>query len=398
MKDYPNLRHVRLFCACLQRGSVSRAAEEIGLTQAAASQALARFEAIFGRRLIDRQNGAPAATPEGRIVLARARRALDLIQAGCGRLPGADRNAASRLTIAHMRALAAFAARGSFSAAARLLGQSEPAVHRAARDAEASLNVPLFEGAGRAIRLSPLGRSAARWSRLALNELENAGAELGESEGRFEGRVPVGTLPLTRTSLVPRAIARVASRHPQAQFEIVEGRYDALVGDLEDGRIDLIVGALRGAFPARSLVQEDLFTYCLAVVAGRGHPLLDRNGLSIADLADYPWVVAREGTPSREVFSQMAAHFPPDRPPRCTVEAGSLVAIRGLLLHSHHLALLSRHQIRYDMEAGFLRPLDVELPPHARSVGITYRRHWMATALQAEFIDALRDAAAEAGA
>ncbi|WP_274425003.1 LysR substrate-binding domain-containing protein [Chelativorans sp. YIM 93263] len=396
MKQYPNLRHVRLFCQCLQSGSVSRAADLVGISQPAASQALARLEAIFDATLIDPQHSTPVATEEGRIVLTRAQRALELIRTGCARLRGPtnERNDSSvegRLTISHLRALSAFAEGGSFSAAARILEQSEPAVHRTARDAELTLETALLEGSGRAIRLSSAGTSAARWSRLALNELENAAAELRELRGRYEGHVSVGTLPLVRTSIIPEVIARISARHPLASFAVAEGRYDDLRRDLEMGRIEILVGALRTTLRSNMLVQEKLFTYQLSVVARADHPLAAKKALTAAGLAEYPWVVARQGTPSRETFDALTARFPPGRPAHRAVETGSLVAVRGILMKSDHLALLSQHQIEYEMRAGFLAPLDFDLPSPEHSIGMTTRRQWKPTALQSEFIETLRE-------
>lgn len=396
MKHYPNLRHVRLFHACLQTGSVSRAADMVGISQPAASQALVRLEAVFGAPLIEMKGGGPIATAEGRIVLSRAQRAIELIRTGAARLRSqaddrADGEATeARLRLPHLRALSAFAEGGSFSAAARILGQSEPAVQRTAREAEAVLGVPLFEGTGRAIRLSGAGTSAARWSRLALNELENAAAEVREYRGRYEGHVALGTLPLARTSIVPEAIAAVGARHPFARFTVAEGPYDDLLRDLEMGRIDLLIGALRRSLPSNTLVQEELLTYRLAVVARAGHPLALKERASLSDLAAYPWIVARPDTPSRETFRALAARFPRDRPARETVATGSLAVARGILMNSDHLALFSRHQIAYEMRAGFLTTIQVDIPDPDHAVGITTRRHWIPTALQSEFIATLR--------
>lgn len=381
---YPNLRHLRLFCTYLQVGSVSDAAEICGVSQPAATQALTRLDQIFGARLIDRQR---RATPEGQIVLMRAERTLYVIRTGCKRLQPARQatEVCNHVTIPHLRALAAFGEAESFSAAARLLRQSEPAVHRTARDAEAILKTPIFEGSGRNIRLTSNGLAVVRWSRLALNELDSAAAEMREARGQFDGRMSIGTLPLARTSVIPEAVAEVSRQYPQAQFEILEGSYAPMLSALESGRIDMIVGALREDVSSRTLVQETLFPFNLSVMAGADHPLSKVAGVTPNDLAKYPWIVAREDAPSRKLFMELAERAPL----RQAVEVGSLVAIRGILMKTDHLALLSHHQCEFEINAGFLTKLDFELPPHDRSVGITHRRHWIPTALQSSFLESL---------
>ena len=386
---HPNLRHIRLFTACAETSSLTSAASALGITQPAASQALRRLEELLDATLIERDT--MALTAEGKIVLPRFLRLCDLIRQACiSTAKAAIDITEARLTWPHLHAITSFAEHGSFSAAARTMEQSEPAVQRAAREAEAVIGIALFENFGRNVRLTVAGLSAARWFSLALAEFESLRDELQEAHNHYAGRISIGTLPLTRTFLVPDVIAHLANRHPLARFEIVEGSYEVLIDDLERGRVDILVGALRKNLVSKTLHQEALFDFELSIVGRADHPLTRHRGITPDDLADYPWVVARRDTPSRETFNAMAATFPKDKPARQSVETGSLNAIRGVLLKSDHLALLSRHQIRYELEAGFLATMDHPLPGSRRPVGVTLRRHWLPTALQAEFLSLLR--------
>src|SRR3546814_5721337 len=119
-----------------------------------------------------------------------------------------------------------------------------------ARTAEAVLEAALFEMDGRSLRLTASGRMAARWSALALRELKNAGEELQEGRGLFDGLVSIGALPMARTTIVPDAIALLAGNRPGARFEIVEGSYEQLLGALAMGHVDLLLGGLRERIPA----------------------------------------------------------------------------------------------------------------------------------------------------
>ena len=391
--DYPNLRHIRLFCACLRTGSLTQAADIIGVTQPAASQAISRLEDLFGSRLLERGPGQAMATPEGRVVQARSQRALELIRTGCQKLQAdagfRDSGADVRLTISHLRALQAFAQAGGFPGAARILDQSGAAVQRTARNAEAVLGTSLFEADGRTTRLTSAGRAVAQWAGLSLKELGNATEEVQELRGRFDGLVSIGALPMARTTIVPDAIALLASTYPMARFEILEGSYEQLISDLEMGHIDFLIGALRSGIAA-SLVQEPLFDFRLAVVAGAGHPLSGEADVSLSELAAFPWVVARKGTPNRSTFDTLAKGFPEGQRRQGTVETGSLTTLRGILMQSDRLALLSRHQLRHELKAGFLTLLNYEVPGKPLSIGITTRRNWQPTALQAEYLAAIR--------
>lgn len=70
--------------------------------------------------------------------------------------------------------------------------------------------------------------------------------------------------------------------------------------------------------------------------------------------------------------------------------------MRGLLLGSDRLTLISAHQIRHEHELGLLVILPVELANTERTIGLTVRRGWRPTATQAHFLDLLREAGTQA--
>lgn len=402
--EVPNLRHLRLLVAAVARGSLTRAADHVHISQPAASQAIQRLSDVFGARLLERTGNRVVPTPEGRIVAARAARALAHLSEAGRRLARATRSgpgvglAADLLerhaTMAQLRALAAFAEAGSFSGAARALGQTEPSVQRAAREAERIAGVALFDGSFRALRLTPAGETLARHAALTLREVAAARAELAERDGRFDGRLVVGTLPLVRTRIVPEAVVALAARHPAAQIEILDGPYEALVQALLLGVCDMIVGALREGAAAPGLTEEVLFRDGLALVARAGHPLAGRR-LAVADLVGVSWVLPRRDTPSRAILDRLMVGWGISGNGSGQIETGSLVALRGILAASDAITILSPRQIEVELAAGILTVLDLPLKGTERPIGVTTLDGWQPTALGRDFLSALR---AKAGA
>jgi DNA-binding transcriptional LysR family regulator len=400
--EVPNLRHLRLLVAAVAKGSLTRAADHVHISQPAASQAIQRLSDVFGARLLERTGNRVVATPEGRIVAARADRALAHLAEAGRRLSRSVRAAPGgslaadllerHATMAQLRALAAFAEAGSFSGAARALGQTEPSVQRAAREAERIAGVALFDGSFRALRLTPAGETLARHAALTLREVAAARAELAEREGRFDGRLVIGTLPLVRTRIVPEAVVALTARHPHARIEIVDGPYEALVQALRLGACDMIVGALREGAASPGLTEEVLFRDGLALVARAGHPLWGRR-LAPADLAGFPWVLPRRDTPSRAILDRLMQGWGLADRAHGQVETGSLVALRGILAASDAITLLSPRQIEVERAAGLLTVLDLPLSGTERPIGVTTLDGWQPTALGRDFLAALRRAA-----
>jgi len=71
-----NLRHLQLFVAVVDAGGVTKAAEQLGLAQPAASAAIRRLETDLGVALLTRSGRGAALTPQGEAFLRRARTVL----------------------------------------------------------------------------------------------------------------------------------------------------------------------------------------------------------------------------------------------------------------------------------------------------------------------------------
>lgn len=69
-------RHLNVLVALDQHGSLSRVAQEWGVTQPYLTQALADIESMVGATLFTRQRGGVTPTPVGRLAIARASRML----------------------------------------------------------------------------------------------------------------------------------------------------------------------------------------------------------------------------------------------------------------------------------------------------------------------------------
>ena len=149
--------------------------------------------------------------------------------------------------------------------AARALGISQPAVHQTLAQLEHMAGAALFVRARKGLRLTETGEATLQAFKLARAELQQAGDALAAQRGVVQGRLVIGTLPFSTGHLLSLAVDRVLQTHPGVAITIVDGTYDALLHQLRQADIDLIVGALRPALPGADLQQETLFLDRLAV-------------------------------------------------------------------------------------------------------------------------------------
>uniref|UniRef100_UPI0018EF0BBA LysR family transcriptional regulator n=1 Tax=Paracoccus binzhouensis TaxID=2796149 RepID=UPI0018EF0BBA len=297
------------------------------------------------------------------------------------------------VTTAQLDALIAAAEAENFSLAARRMGLAQPTVHRAVAQLEKEAGRPLFERTAHGVIATRAAQALARAARLAFSELDQAEADLAELVGREVGRIVVGAMPLARSHLLPRAIARFRARRPTMPVRALDGPYEDMMAGLRRGEVDFLVGALRDPAPIGDVEQIRLFDDTLVMVARPGHPLAGRQGLDAAALAHFPMVAAAERTPARRAFDRIFAAA--GGPPHSLLETGSMILMRELLRVSDHVGCISRLQVAAEIELGALCLLDLDLPETRRPIGLSQRRDWLPTRAQAEFLTELRAVSAE---
>ncbi|MBA2932465.1 LysR family transcriptional regulator [Sphingomonas sp. CGMCC 1.13654] len=383
-----NLRHLRALLAIQDHNSITVAADAVSLSQPALTQGLAKLERQFGYVLFERRSDGMVITPVGVIVLERVRTAIDHLTAGARGLTRVFNHPERLMTMTQLRAFLALADAGSFTAAAKITGLSQTAVHRAVGDLEQVIGGEVVDRRGRGAWLNAAGKRLSRGIRLAVNELHAAIAELGlEGEGE---KIAFGALPLARPFLVPAAMAQLAKEQPQARFEVIEGSWREVIEPLRDGRIDLIVGAVR-PFDVTDIHQEPLYEDRLVIASGSHHPLAGPSQPSLDVLASYPWIVPAPTSPLRGIWEQM---FEGRELPRTPIECSSVMIIGRLLTEGEFLTLLSPDQVALQIRMGLLATVGKPIADSTRMIGITTRRSWRPTAMQRRFITLLAEVGA----
>lgn len=185
-----------------------------------------------------------------------------------------------------LRGLAEIERCGSFTAAAKALHVSQPALSRAMRKLEGELDVPLFErGAGRTV-LSPVGRLAAEHAHVALSALDGMAAAVREAD-RARRVFRYGSVaPMPVWVLAPLLARAMPGKTVESRLADADA---PLVAALEDGTLDAAV-LLRP--PAGDGWQSKAFLReRLGVLLSPVHPLARRKTLHFADLAGETFVL-----------------------------------------------------------------------------------------------------------
>src|SRR5918997_742649 len=145
------------------------------------------------------------------------------------------------LDVNRLRVIDAVARHGSVTAAAKELHYSQPSVTHPLSRLEAETGAQLVQRVGRGIRLTPAGRLLAARAAEIIGRIDAAGAELSAHVGLDAGRVRLAGFASANGSLVPAALATLASRHPGLEISLTDTHPLDALELLRTGKVEVAI-------------------------------------------------------------------------------------------------------------------------------------------------------------
>lgn len=175
---------------------------------------------------------------------------------------------------------------GSFTAAAKALFVSQPALSRAMQKLESQLGVELFERGSARTALGPLGRIAAEHARVVLAAMDGFEAAVREAD-RARRVLRYGSIaPAPVWTLGPVLAQTIPGREAEVDVRETE---EELLDAMKEGRIEAAV--LLRTPPGPDWRGQPFLREHLCVTLPPVHPLARRKAVSFADLAGETFVV-----------------------------------------------------------------------------------------------------------
>ena len=265
----------------------------------------------------------------------------------------------SRVTPGLLRGLEMFLAvadEGSFSAAARRLGITQPSVSEQVRTLEEHFGLPLFTRLGREIKLTTAGerlRSHARRVLQALDELEHDLDALRSGTG---GTVTIVASPVPGESVLPALLPLFRARYPETGVRETIADTRTAIARLLHREAELAV--IGGPFRDERCTVDVLGRNPFVAVAPLDHPLARLDIVEAEQLAGEPLVVREEGSGARAAVTAAfeGAGIAPDRV-RVVAELGSTEAVLSAVTAGLGIGFVSAFALGGDRATRPLRVL-----------------------------------------
>lgn len=212
---------------------------------------------------------------------------------------------------------------GSFSAAGRELGVSQPAVSNHLHALEERFGVALLVRGGRGARATPAGECLAYHARRVLEEIADLEGEMAHYSVP-RGRLVVGSSTTPGEVLIPHIAVEFSDRYPDVALDVQIADTDESIDALLKQEVEVAVVGREVDDPrlsGREIEQDEL----VPVIAA-SDPLASSE-VAPEDLADRPFVMREEGSATRRAAEEGLATV--GIAPRVAMELGSNAAVVG---------------------------------------------------------------------
>lgn len=248
------------------------------------------------------------------------------------------------MEIRQLRQFLAAVELGNLGRAAESLSITTPAISKSLANLEAELGARLVDRGPKGVTPTVFGTSLARHARAMLAEVRHARDDIELLQGAGQGRIAVGGTASAGSTLLVRAIAALSSDRPGLRIEVTGGRHEALIDDLRNGVLDVVLTGFGVGPPDPDLDERVVTEDAYVVVVRDAHPLSRRRNVRLEALMDFPWVVASN---IAEVVPGWVRAFTDQglTPPNPAISSDSYLFIKSVLSEGDFVAVLPRDVI-----------------------------------------------------
>jgi DNA-binding transcriptional LysR family regulator len=255
------------------------------------------------------------------------------------------------MEIRQLRAFAAIAETGTFTAAAECVHVTQAAISMQIRQLERETGVRLFVRAPRRVILTEAGEKLLERARLILREHDAALHELAALTGAEKGRLRIGSASaMVSGDPLPRILKKLKTAHPGVEASVVSGTSEELVKRLMAGEVDAAFVSL--PVEARGVQTELLNEDYLVAIASPRHKLAKQKVVSAYALAGEKLILGERGGNTRRLIDLFFAQA--GVTPNVAMELSRLAAIKRMVEEDMGVGIVPLQSVRDEVARGTL--------------------------------------------
>jgi DNA-binding transcriptional LysR family regulator len=250
---------------------------------------------------------------------------------------------------------------GSFAAAARRLGISQPSISSHIQSLERDLAGPLFDREpGRQPTLNEAGRTFLLHARTLLANASKLEEGVADRQKRSEQTLALACQRSLANTVMRETLAQFAQRHRDIRTMVRIAFQEEVIASIRNGTAD--IGYLVSNDPIPDVSAKLIGRVRCVIFAAPEHPLAQRRHIPPAELGSYDFV----GPPEESMFGQTVARMLQSigiEPLRIVSRGTEFGLVRDLAVLGLGLCCSLYASVSPDLAAGNLIALDLDAPP-----------------------------------
>lgn len=206
------------------------------------------------------------------------------------------------MNISQLRTLLMVVENGSFSAAAREMGLSQPAVTMQVQALEADLGVTLLDRRYRKVELTEAGKALVPYAKRILKEIESAREEIEGLSGTVSGRLLLSASTTPGQYILPALLGPFLRQYERVGVSLRIADTAQVVEDVESGSAH--IGMTGAEIPGAKVVFERLGSDDLVLICPPDSPLASETDVALTDIATEPFIMREDGSGTRLVTEE----------------------------------------------------------------------------------------------
>ncbi len=269
----------------------------------------------------------------------------------------------------HLSTLHVIRERGGLTAAAAILGTSQPALSRLVSDMEIRIGAPIFDRSSRPWRLTALGESLASQGSAVLVASARAAYAVEQFKGGTEGLLKLGGTPYLSDAVLTPMIASFQRAQPDVRIDQTHAYTAQLLRRLKRREIDVVVAPVDTMDITRGLSSRRLVAAKNIIACREDHPLTRRVKATPAALLEYRWISPPSESPletdMRDVLNRLGVKHV-----RTAFSGGSLSSVVQILEQSDCLAVLPENVLNQLVKRYTVTALNLKLSTPTRTIAL----------------------------
>lgn len=272
----------------------------------------------------------------------------------------------------------------NFSAAARKLHLSQPAISFQIQALEQRLNVQLFQRTGRRIALTEAGRDLLPMARELISLSSRIEETMCAQQGIVKGQIHIGCSTSPGKYILPHLIGAFRKQYPDVQFSVQVMDRETVEEKLLSKQIHM--GVMGLGSKSKELECWPLLIDELILIAAANHPWAACNQIRPEDLKEADWII-REGSAATRQFVQayLTERGLDVTDLKVAMELGSPEAVEAAVEAGHGVSFVSRIAVQRGLELGRIKQVRVSGISVTRQIYLARNRLRTCTCAQLHF-------------